>query len=165
MKGAKYVVVQGLPPTGCLTLALYLSPPDDRDELGCVRSVNNLSHNHNNLLQAKIQDLRKQFPKAFIVYADYYNAYINILKSPRKYGFKEVFKTCCGTGSDPYNYEFFSACGSPSSSPCSNPSQYVIWDGVHLTEAMNKALSGLLLQGGYSHPSFQDLLNRKRTQV
>ncbi|KAJ6760844.1 LIPASE/HYDROLASE FAMILY PROTEIN putative EXPRESSED-RELATED [Salix purpurea] len=33
-KGVKNVVVQGLPPTGCLPLAMSLAPEDDRDELG-----------------------------------------------------------------------------------------------------------------------------------
>lgn len=159
-KGAKNVVVQGLPPTGCLTLAMYLAPSNDRDDLGCVRSSNSLSYTHNTLLQAKIQDLRKKYPGSTIIYADYYNAYRDILKRSSKYGFKEAFKVCCGSGEGPYNYEFFSVCGSPSSNPCPNPSQYINWDGVHLTEAMNKAVSGLLLQGGYSHPSFQDMLHK-----
>lgn len=160
-KGAKYMVVQGLPPTGCLTLSMLLSPPEDRDQLGCVQSLNKQSFNHNTLLQATIQDLRKRFPQSLIVYADYYAAYTDIIKSLPKYGFKEPFKACCGSGGGPYNYDFFSPCGSPSSTPCSDSSQYVNWDGVHLTEAMNKAVFGLLLQGGYSHPPFQYLLSRK----
>ncbi|KAL2933321.1 hypothetical protein RDABS01_016440 [Bienertia sinuspersici] len=164
-KGAKYVVIQGLPPTGCLTLAMFLAPTDDRDELGCVRSVNTQSHTHNTLLQAKIQDLRKRYPKSTIVYADYENAYRDIMHSSSKYGFKEAFKVCCGSGSGLYNYDFISVCGSPAAKPCSNPTQYINWDGVHLTEAMNKAVSGLILQGRHSHPSFQDLISRKRSQV
>uniref|UniRef100_A0A803MA11 Uncharacterized protein n=2 Tax=Chenopodium quinoa TaxID=63459 RepID=A0A803MA11_CHEQI len=164
-KGAKYVVVQGLPPTGCLTLAMYLAPTNDRDDLGCVKSVNTQSNTHNTLLQAKIQDLRKKYPKSNIIYADYYNAYRDIMKNSKKYGFKEAFKVCCGSGGGSYNYEFFSVCGSPSAKPCPNPSQYMNWDGVHLTEAMNKVVSGLLLQGGYSHPSFQDLISKKMSQL
>lgn len=163
-KGAKYVVIQGLPPTGCLTLAMVLAQPEDRDDLGCVRSANQQSSTHNALLQAKIQDLRKKFPQALILYADYYQAYHDIIKAPAKYGFREPLKACCGSGGGPYNYDFFSACGSPSSSPCSNPSQYINWDGVHLTEAMYKAVSELILRGGYSHPSFQDLLSRKKSR-
>lgn len=163
-KGAKYVVVQGLPPTGCLTLAMVLAAPDDRDELGCVKSADQQSLSHNALLQAKIEDLRKQFPESVILYADYYSAYHDIMQTPAKHGFKELFKVCCGSGGGPYNYDFFSACGSPSSSPCSNPSQYINWDGVHLTDAMNKAVSQLLLEGGYSHPSFQYLLTKRKSQ-
>ncbi|KDP30982.1 hypothetical protein JCGZ_11358 [Jatropha curcas] len=38
-KGVKYVVVQGLPPSGCLPLSMTLAPQDDRDEIGCVKSL------------------------------------------------------------------------------------------------------------------------------
>ncbi|KAK9757238.1 hypothetical protein RND81_01G150900 [Saponaria officinalis] len=164
-KGAKYVVVQGLPPTGCLTLAMLLAPPDDRDELGCVKSQNILSSKHNTLLQAEIQGLRRQFPKSVIVYADYYNAYRDIMKNRTKYGFKEAFKVCCGSGGGDFNYDFFSACGSAGSSSCSNPSQYINWDGVHLTEGMYKILSEMMLEGGYSYPSFKDMVSKKVSLV
>ena len=59
-KGAKYVVVQALPATGCLPLAMTLAPSDDRDDIGCVKSVNNQSYVHNLVLQAKLSDLRNQ---------------------------------------------------------------------------------------------------------
>ncbi|KAH9624434.1 hypothetical protein KSS87_000465 [Heliosperma pusillum] len=160
-KGAKYVVVQGLPPTGCLTLAMLLAPSDDRDNIGCVKSQNTLTSTHNTLLQAEIQSLRNQFPTSTIVYADYYNAYRTVMENPSKYGFKEVFKVCCGSGGGEFNYDFFSACGATGSSVCSNPSQYVNWDGVHLTEGMYKVISELIIQGGYSSPSFQELIAKK----
>jgi len=42
-KGVKNIVVQGLPPTGCLPLAMALAPVDDRDDLGRVKTLNNQS--------------------------------------------------------------------------------------------------------------------------
>ncbi|KAK9734062.1 hypothetical protein RND81_04G112100 [Saponaria officinalis] len=158
---AKYVVIQGLPPTGCLTLAMVLAPTNDRDDMGCVRSENDLISNHNKLLLAEIQGLRNRYPKAFIVYADYYNAYREIMKNRAKYGFEEAFKACCGSGGGDYN--LFSTCGSTGSSWCSNPSRYINWDGVHLTEAMYKAVARLLLEGGYSRPSFDEMIDRKNS--
>ncbi|PQQ02389.1 GDSL esterase/lipase [Prunus yedoensis var. nudiflora] len=62
---------------------------------------------------------------------------ILVMKNPNQYGFKESFKACCGTG-DPYNFEVFPVCGTPSASAYPSPSQYINWDGVHLTEAMYK---------------------------
>uniref|UniRef100_A0A5B7ASS4 GDSL esterase/lipase n=2 Tax=Davidia involucrata TaxID=16924 RepID=A0A5B7ASS4_DAVIN len=161
-KGAKYAVVQGLPTTGCLPLAMVLAPEDDRDDMGCVGSANKQSNTHNTILQSKLQDLRRQFPHAVIIYADYWNAYHTIMKSPRKYGFQELFKACCGSGGGPYNFDFFAACGSPSSSSCPHPSQYINWDGVHLTEAMYKAVSDSFLNGTFCHPPFKYLLSRKQ---
>ncbi|XP_022736757.1 GDSL esterase/lipase At3g48460-like [Durio zibethinus] len=160
-KGAKYVVVQALPTAGCLPLAMTLAPSDDRDDIGCVKSVNNQSDMHNLVLQSKLSDLRRQFPQAVIVYADYWNAYRMVMKNPGKYGFKESFKACCGTG-DPYNFEVFNTCGNPSVTACSNPSEYINWDGVHLTEAMYKVVAGMFLNGNLSNPPFKSLLERKQ---
>ncbi|KAL6280961.1 hypothetical protein ACE6H2_017842 [Prunus campanulata] len=159
-KGAKYVVVQGLPLSGCLPLAMTLAPEDDRDSLGCVKSANNQTYSHNRVLQAKLQQLRTQFPHAVITYADYWNAYFTVMKNPNQYGFKESFKACCGTG-DPYNFEVFAVCGTPSASACPSPSQYINWDGVHLTEAMYKVLTDMFLNGKATHPPFSYLLDMK----
>lgn len=161
-RGAKYVVVQGLPTTGCLPLAMYLAPEDDRDRIGCVKSVNNQSYTHNLVLQAQLQNLRQQFPQAVIVYADYWNAFRMVMKNPGKYGFKEPFKACCGSGEPPYNFNVFATCGSPSAKACPNPYQYINWDGVHLTEAMYKVMSDMFLSGTFSRPPFSYLLSRKQ---
>lgn len=161
-KGAKYVVVQGLPPSGCLPLAMTIAPDTDRDDLGCVQSVNNLNHHHNTILQIKLHHLRLQFPHAVILYADYWNAYRTILKNASNYGFKELFNACCGSSEAPYNFNIFAACGSLNTGPCLNPSQYINWDGVHLTEAMYKVVSNMFLRGKFSQPPFDYLLSKKQ---
>lgn len=160
-KGAKYVVVQGLPTTGCLTLSMYLSGDDDRDDIGCLGSANRQSYSHNANYQAKLEDFRKQFPEAVIVYADYWNAYHTIMKNPSKYGFKELYKVCCGTGGGDLNFDIFGPCGSPVSSMCTVPSQYINWDGVHLTEGMYKVVSDMFLNGTFTRPPFDYLLKKK----
>lgn len=161
-KGAKYLVVQGLPPTGCLTLAMALAPENDRDAWGCVGNSNKQSYNHNTILQAKLNDLRKKYPDAVIVYADYWDSYISVLKDPKKYGIKELFKACCGSNSAPYNFDILSTCGSSMATSCPNPSEYINWDGVHLTEAMYKAVADSFLLGKFCQPPFEYLLSMKR---
>ncbi|KAL1333675.1 hypothetical protein HN51_062555 [Arachis hypogaea] len=163
-KGAKYIVVQGLPLTGCLPLAMYLASPDNRDDIGCVKSANNQSYNHNLVLQEKIQELRKQYPESIIVYADYWNAYRAVMKNPSKYGFTEVFKVCCGYGEPPYNFSVYATCGTPNATACISPSHYINWDGVHLTEAMYKVVSEMFLQGNLTQPPFNFLLEKKEKQ-
>ncbi|XP_076959548.1 GDSL esterase/lipase At3g48460-like [Bidens hawaiensis] len=161
-KGAKYLVVQGLPPTGCLTLAMYLSPETDRDDMGCVGTINNQSHIHNTILQANIKNLRTKYPKAIIVYADYWNAYRYVMKNAPKLGFRELYKVCCGHIGESYNFDVAATCGSRAASSCQNPSQYINWDGVHLTEAMYKVVSNMFLNGPYTRPPFKYLLRSKQ---
>ncbi|KAM0018765.1 putative sinapine esterase [Helianthus debilis subsp. tardiflorus] len=162
-KGAKYMVVQGLPTTGCLTLAMYLSPESDRDDIGCVATVNNQSYIHNTLLKTNIQNLRRKNPKAIIVYADYWNAYRSVITNAPKLGFHELYKVCCGSSGGPYNFDLTAICGSKSASSCQNPSEYVNWDGVHLTEAMYKVVSEMFLNGPFTQPPFKYLLRSKQS--
>lgn len=160
-KGAKYLVVQGLPLTGCLPLAMYLAAETDRDDIGCVGSVNNQSYTHNLVLQSKLQQLRDQYPQAVIVYADYWNAYRTVIKNPTKYGFTEKFAVCCGSGDPPYNFSVFATCGTPNATTCSSPTHYINWDGVHLTEAMYKVVSDMFLRGNFTQPPFSVLVDKK----
>ncbi|EXB90587.1 GDSL esterase/lipase [Morus notabilis] len=163
-KGAKYVVVQGLPMTGCLPLAMTLAPEDDRDDIGCVKSVNNQSYTHNLAILNKLKDIRRQFPHAVITFADYWSAYRRVMQNPGQFGMTERFKACCGLG-DPYNFEVFTTCGTPSvKTACKNPSQYINWDGVHLTEGMYKVVSDMFLKGRLSYPPFNYLLDKKLRQ-
>ncbi|KAK1642243.1 hypothetical protein QYE76_060048 [Lolium multiflorum] len=164
-RGAKYIAVQGLPLTGCLTMAMALARPDDRDDLGCVASVNSVSLAHNRLLQASLRRLRRQHPGAVIAFADYHAAHLAVVKSPATYGFAERFKACCGAGGGDYNFKILSTCGSPEvSNACGQPARYVNWDGVHMTEAMYKVVAGMFFQDGsgkYFRPAFSSLLARK----
>ncbi|KAL5717852.1 hypothetical protein ACHQM5_010813 [Ranunculus cassubicifolius] len=163
--GAKYIVVQGIPPTGCLPLAMALGANEEKDKIGCLASVNNQSSRHNSLLQDRLDYFRKQYPHAIISYADYYNAYHMIMENSTKYGFREPFMACCGTGGPPLNFDLFNTCGSPKASKaCSSPAQYINWDGVHLTEDMYKVVSDLFLHGGYTRPSFDFLKSSRRQE-
>ncbi|KAJ9568239.1 hypothetical protein OSB04_004205 [Centaurea solstitialis] len=153
-KGAKYVVVEGLPTTGCLTLSMALASESDRDDMGCVGSLNKQSYDHNTVLLTKIQELRRKYPQTVIVYADYWNAYRSVIKNAPRLGFKEPYKVCCGSAGSPYNFDVLATCGSQSSTSCQDPGQYINWDGVHLTEAMNKVVYESFIKGGFTHPPF-----------
>jgi len=163
-RGAKYLIVQGLPLTGCLSMAMTLAPAEDRDNVSCVASVNQQSHAHNRRLLAGLHQLRHKHPDAVIAYADYYAAHLAVMRSPARYGFTEPFQTCCGSGGGAYNFDLFATCGSPAvNTSCAQPAKYINWDGVHMTEAMYKVVAGMFFQGGgaYCRPSFSDLLARK----
>ncbi|KAK1425665.1 hypothetical protein QVD17_21020 [Tagetes erecta] len=159
--GAKYVVVQGLPATGCFPLAFSLGlPPTDRDEIGCVGSKNKESYEHNVVLQQKIDDLRREFPEAVIVYGDDWSVYKEVYGNPAKYGFVERFKACCGIGGGEHNFNPMSTCGAPGTSSCKHPSRYTNWDGLHTTQGLNWVVSRLFLNGGFANPPFSHLLKK-----
>ncbi|KAK3439813.1 hypothetical protein EUGRSUZ_B00158 [Eucalyptus grandis] len=159
-RGARYMVVQGLPLSGCLPLALFLDPLGEKDDLGCVKSANDQTRAHNAALLATISNLRKQFPDAVIVYADYWYAHHTVLKSAAKHGFKESFRACCGTG-EPYHFTPFATCGTAFADVCPRPSEYINWDGVHLTEATYQVIADMFLNGRYTHPPFRYMLSKK----
>ncbi|KAF8378169.1 hypothetical protein HHK36_029506 [Tetracentron sinense] len=160
-KGAKYIVVQGLPPTGCLPLDLSACSSSDRDDVGCSASANAVIKAHNDLLQSKLAKLQEQFSGCSIIYADYWSAYRTILKKWKEYQFEEPYKACCGAGDNKLNFDAQSICGSPSTSKCAEPSKYINWDGVHLTEAMHEKLADLFFNQGFCRPSFDQMINAK----
>jgi phospholipase/lecithinase/hemolysin len=160
--GAKYIVVQGLPPVGCLPLALSSTPSYDRDQMGCSASANLVTKIHNELLQAKLAEFRMQYSHCTIIYADYWNAYKTILMNPKKYQIEEPFKACCGCGCGEHNFNVHSLCGSPGTSACKDPSKYISWDGVHLTEAMHRHLANLFFHQESCQPSFDRLIRSKK---
>ncbi|KAJ4980962.1 hypothetical protein NE237_031799 [Protea cynaroides] len=144
--GAATLVVPGNLPIGCSAayLAIYKSQnKDDYDpQTGCLNWLNEFAQYHNGYLEKELDRLQTLYPNTTIFYADYYNASMPIYRSPDQYGFKgSTLKPCCG-GTGPH-------CGSSGASVCSDPSSYVSWDGIHLTEAAYKWIAMGLLQGPY----------------
>ncbi|TVU44108.1 hypothetical protein EJB05_03541 [Eragrostis curvula] len=167
-RGAKYMIVQGLPLTGCLPLAMSLARAEDRDNISCVASVNGQSYAHNRLLLANLRRLRQKHPAAVIAYADYYAAHLAVMRNPARYGFTEPFRTCCGSGGGAYNFDLFATCGSPEvTTACAQPDKYVNWDGVHMTEAMYKVVASMFFQDSgdaYCRPAFSAVLAARKAQ-
>ncbi|XVF18216.1 hypothetical protein REPUB_Repub11eG0002400 [Reevesia pubescens] len=161
-RGAKYIVVQGLPPLGCYPCA-KLTPNFVKDDMGCVASLNKAIIAHNDLLQKILEGFRrKQSGNCMILYADYFNAYMTITSNLAKFGFDDALKACCGAGNGPLNFDLKSFCGMKGTSACKNPGGHIHWDGIHLTEAMHRQISDLFLHKGFCKPSFTELVKTKR---
>ena len=60
---------------------------------------------------------------------------------------------CCGLGGQ-YNYTPGKKCGFEGVEYCDDPSKYVNWDGVHMTEAAYRLIAEGLLKGPYVIPPF-----------
>ncbi|KAL3522443.1 hypothetical protein ACH5RR_015277 [Cinchona calisaya] len=155
--GALNLIVPGKLPIGCSAACLTYFQSSNKDDYdmatGCIKWLNKFSKYHNKILKTEINRIRELHPHATIIYADYYNAAMKLYRSPNKYGFKGgALTACCGAGG-PYNYNASVPCGYPPSTSCDNPSLYVSWDGLHLTEAAYRWIARGLLQGPYSTPS------------
>ncbi|PKU72679.1 GDSL esterase/lipase [Dendrobium catenatum] len=153
-RGAVNLLVPGNLPIGCLPLYLTLfatmEKEDYDDRNWCLIKLNNLARYHNELLKSAIKQLRRKHPEARIIYADYYSALLQFVHSPRHFGFYSgTQKACCGSGGQ-YNFNLTAPCGSEGSHVCKDPSTYLSWDGLHLTEAAYHHIANGLLDGSFT---------------
>lgn len=151
-----YVVVPGNPPTGCAPALLTqrVSPNrTDYDGHGCLRAINSVAKSHNTLLRAALGRLRRKYPHAKIIFADFYQPIIRVTQEPRRFGFAAdgVLKACCGSGGV-YNWNASATCAMPGVVACQNPSASVSWDGIHYTEAVYRYVAKGWLYGPYADP-------------
>ncbi|KAH7651637.1 GDSL lipase/esterase protein [Dioscorea alata] len=154
--GARTLLVPGNFPIGCNSAYLTLFHVSNNEiydqETGCINWLNEFSQYHNQLLINELQSLSKLHPHVTIIYADYFEALMTIFRSPEKYGFQSFpLSACCG-GGGLYNFNLSCYCGDLGSTVCMEPSNYVSWDGIHLTEAGYKHIATGLLQGKYTNP-------------
>ncbi|RCV06985.1 hypothetical protein SETIT_1G207800v2 [Setaria italica] len=156
--GATRVVIPGNFPLGCVPS--YMSAANETDPAaydanGCLAALNLFSQMHNVLLQQGIRELRRSYPAATIAYADYFYAYVRMLRDAGKTGFDEgaVTKACCGAGGGKYNVDMDRMCGAPGASVCARPDERISWDGVHLTQHAYRVMTDLLYHKGFASPA------------
>ncbi|KAJ0430609.1 putative sinapine esterase [Helianthus annuus] len=158
--GAQTLVVPGNFPIGCSSAYLTVCGSENEEydpTTGCLVRLNQFVEYHNEYLQTKLNQIRELHPNVNIIYADYYNAAMQIYRSPYKFGFTNgALKACCGGGGQ-FNYNLTTKCGDESATVCAEPSTYANWDGIHLTEAAYKVIFEGLFQGPYTTPAFSSL--------
>ncbi|KAK4477884.1 hypothetical protein RD792_017149 [Penstemon davidsonii] len=147
--GAVTLVVPGNFPIGCsATYLTHFASTNEEDydsTTGCIKWLNRFAQYHNDLLQTELSRIRELHPETTIIYGDYYNAAMNMYRSPEIYGFTGgALKACCG-GGGLYNFNFTVQCGHPSSVRCVDPSSYMNWDGMHFTEVAAKWIAKSVL--------------------
>jgi hypothetical protein len=57
----------------------------------------------------------------------------------------------------PYNYNKSEPCGNPGVIACDDPSKYIGWDGIHLTEAAYRLIADGIINGPCSVPQISTL--------
>ncbi|KAF8663349.1 hypothetical protein HU200_055965 [Digitaria exilis] len=154
--GATEVVVPGVLPIGCFPVYLTLSPSSnkgDYDEAGCLRGLNDLSSYHNELLKRAVSSLRSKHAGVRLMYADFYAQVVDMVRSPETFGLRYGLRVCCGAGGQgSYNYNNDARCGMAGASGCGDPENYLVWDGIHLTDAAYRSIAGGWLSGAYCSP-------------
>ncbi|XP_062187997.1 GDSL esterase/lipase At1g28600-like [Phragmites australis] len=155
--GAKTLYVPGIFPLGCVPRYLFLfrnsEPGDYEPATGCLRWLNDLTALHNTLLKAKLDELRRAHPGVSITYVDYYGEVLSVITSPARYGFgdRTALDACCA-GGGLHNANFTIHCTEPGAVQCPDPSKYVTWDGLHMTEAMYRVMARGVLDGPFATP-------------
>ncbi|KAJ4752366.1 GDSL esterase/lipase [Rhynchospora pubera] len=155
-QGVMHLMLPGFGPMGCTPVILTLfasTNKSDYDSFGCLKKYNTISSYHSLLLSQAVTQLSAKYSKARIIFADYNGPVIAALQSPEIFGFNNgaTLKVCCG-GGGPYNFNLSAVCGQPGVISCENPSEYINWDGIHLTEAAYNAIASGWLKGPFANP-------------
>ncbi|KAI3456198.1 hypothetical protein Pfo_012861 [Paulownia fortunei] len=126
--GARKLVVVGVPPFGCMPLLRTL-----RNDIKCDNELNKVAFSFNSKIQRELKTLEGSWLRS--IFVDIYSIILNAVENPKRYGFTEPLKGCCGSGT----YEYGSTCKDMST--CSDRTTYVFWDAVHPTEKMYKIIA------------------------
>ncbi|KAK4388008.1 Acetylajmalan esterase [Sesamum angolense] len=146
--GASQVVVPGNFPR-CFPAFLAVAKKNRLtvyDDFGCVKSVNNLTSYENDDLQGALNSLRIEFPNTVILYADYYNAFLSVLRQAAIFGFdtEKLFIPCCGDDGV-YNIFLPTFCGGLGVPVCPNPNVRIHWDGIHPTQEVYRRMFEIII--------------------
>ncbi|CAO2175078.1 unnamed protein product [Urochloa humidicola] len=163
-QGAKTVVVSGIPPLGCaagnLALMANQTGGEYEPDTGCLKDLNLLSKHHNARLRRALARLKRRSHRAAaagvrVIYADLHAPITDFAAAPGRYGFDATdgaLRCCCNGAGGRYNFNLTALCGMPGVGACADPTKYVNWDGIHLTEAANHRIADGWLRGPYAHP-------------
>ncbi|KAK4740067.1 hypothetical protein R3W88_003764 [Solanum pinnatisectum] len=156
---AKTVMVSGIVPMGCFPGYRTLFPKGDSiNKSRCHKGLNMFAKLHNDHLWQAILELRLKYPDVHIIYADYYKAFMALLKNHAFLGFKKntLMKACRGSGDGLFNFDMQKKCKDDGAATCSDRASYIHWDGFQLTpEALENLIDTLFSQKGFIFPEFK----------
>uniref|UniRef100_A0A7N0VEC1 GDSL esterase/lipase n=1 Tax=Kalanchoe fedtschenkoi TaxID=63787 RepID=A0A7N0VEC1_KALFE len=141
--GLRKFLLAGVGPLGCipnqLASSLITAPGK------CVTHVNDLVKSFNKRLISLVDQLNANHNNGSIFsYGNTFDAFIDIINGPSKYGFLVANRGCCGVGKNRGEITCL-----PLLVPCAKRDRYVFWDAYHPTEAVNK----IYAQRAYTGPT------------
>ncbi|KAL8485424.1 hypothetical protein ACS0TY_027645 [Phlomoides rotata] len=133
--GARKFVLLAINPNGCSPMATARLPTQG----GCVESLNRAAHLYNANLRDLVLKLRLELPSSALVFIDTYTIMSRIIGAPSYQGFRDATNPCCEVTQ-------ISEGGSGilckrGGSVCTNRDEYVFFDGLHPTEAVNVVIA------------------------
>ncbi|XP_059639802.1 GDSL esterase/lipase At3g27950 [Cornus florida] len=155
-EGARVFWVHNTGPIGCLPYSniYYQQKSGNLDQNGCVKPHNGVAQEFNRQLKDRVSQLRAQLPSAKFTYVDVYSAKYAVISNAMNQGFDDPLKFCCGS-----YYGYHINCGKTAivngttyGNPCNNPSSHISWDGIHYSEAANRLVANIILNGTLSEP-------------
>ncbi|KAL0368587.1 UNVERIFIED_CONTAM: Acetylajmalan esterase [Sesamum calycinum] len=92
-------------------------------------------------------DFGIEFPNTVILYADYYNAFLSVLRQAAIFGFdtEKLFIPCCGDDGV-YNIFLPTFCGGLGVPVCPNPNVRIHWDGIHPTQEVYRRMFEIIIE-------------------
>lgn len=136
--GARKLSITGLVPIGCLPLERATNIFGDH---ACNEKYNRVALQFNAKLENMISKLNKELPQLKALSANAYEIVNDIITRPSFYGFEEVEKACCSTGT----FEMSYLCSEKNPLTCKDASKYVFWDAFHPTEKTNLIAANYLI--------------------
>ncbi|KAF5207802.1 GDSL esterase/lipase [Thalictrum thalictroides] len=133
--GARKFVLVSVYPLGCIPFVkktFWLHP-------GCMIGLNEAALLFNRQLKSLVNDLKPKLPGSNLMYIDTYNIIKDILDNPSPKGFNDTENTCCEVPSF-LNGGNGILCKRDGSA-CGNRGNYVFFDGLHPTEAVNDIIA------------------------
>ncbi|KAJ9176305.1 hypothetical protein P3X46_011635 [Hevea brasiliensis] len=157
-EGARTFWIHNTGPIGCLPFPVIKHPPKpgNADQIGCVKSYNDVAQEFNKQLKEKVSKVRTQLLDAVLILVDIYSAKYSLISKANKYGFDNPLGYCCG-----HHEDHIVECGKTIElangtnvygGSCSDPSKYISWDGIHYTEAANQWVANRIIDGSLSDP-------------
>ncbi|KAH8946803.1 hypothetical protein BDL97_11G005800 [Sphagnum fallax] len=167
-QGANTIMVHNIPPLGCYPVFIetlkHFNKTGPIDSDGCITDVNVVIQATNAQFVADLEIIRTKIPtNTSIIVADLYSIVNTIIRNGSQFGFTETTRACCGIGEGPTNVDPLILCGTSglvngklitANNVCAHPNEYVNWDGIHLTEAVNRIIVKKFLAGQYLQPFY-----------
>ncbi|CAA0827846.1 GDSL esterase/lipase [Striga hermonthica] len=133
--GARKFVLLAINPNGCSPMATSRVPANN----GCVESLNRAAELFNNQLRDLVDDIRPQIPGSNLVFVNAYKIISDILRFPRLRDFRNTNSSCCEV--IPISQGGTGVLCRRGGSVCLNRDEYVFFDGLHTTEAVNEIVA------------------------